>query len=285
MHGTEATAAHFPGSADPAAAPGSRRRPTFVLSEIEQRLLVAIARRFPRSLLPDHLTIVGILGSLMVTAGYLLSNRAPGWLWLASAGFVVNWFGDSLDGTVARVRRIQRPRYGFYLDHLTDACSTLAIGLGLGLSPYMLLAVGLAAAVGYLMLSVNVYLESQVLGDFRFGYGVVGPTETRLVLVALNTVAVFAGPLPFTVLGVGATVFDLIAVVAVAGMAAMLARRVARNLRHLARLEPANTIKDRPDERSAPSGQRDRVGGRPGPPAADTGRLQADRLKMGRFAR
>lgn len=220
------------------------RRATFLTSAAEARLLAAVAARLPRSLLPDHLTLIGILGSLLVAAGYVLANRDPGWLWLASGGFVLNWFGDSLDGTVARVRRIQRPRYGYYLDHLTDAFSTLAIGLGLGLSPYMLLAVGLAVAVAYLVLSINIYLESQVLGDFRYGYGVVGPTETRLILVALNTVAVLLGPVPFRVLGVGATVFDLFGVAAVAGMLLMLARRVARNLRNLGRLEPANTVRD-----------------------------------------
>jgi phosphatidylglycerophosphate synthase len=217
------------------------RRATFVLSDAEKKLLVAIAGRLPRWVLPDHLTLFGMLGSALVTASYLMSNHAVWWLWIANLGFVINWFGDSLDGTTARVRRIQRPRYGFYLDHLTDAFSTIAIGLGLGLSPYMLLAVGLAIVAGYLVLSINVYLESQVLGDFRFGYGVVGPTETRLILIALNTVAALVGPVPYTVMGVGATVFDLFGVVAVLGMLLMLGRRVARNLGHLARLEPANT--------------------------------------------
>ena len=217
------------------------RRATFVLSDAEKKLLVAIAGRLPRWVLPGHLTLFGMLGSALVTASYLMSNHAVWWLWIANLGFVINWFGDSLDGTTARVRKIQRPRYGFYLDHLTDAFSTIAIGLGLGLSPYMLLAVGLAIVAGYLVLSINVYLESQVLGDFRFGYGVVGPTETRLILIALNTVAALVGPVPYTVMGVGATVFDLFGVVAVLGMLLMLGRRVARNLGHLARLEPANT--------------------------------------------
>ena len=217
------------------------RRATFILSRAEQHLLAALAARLPRWLLPDHLTAIGMVGSALVTTGYVLSNSAPGWLWLASCGFLVNWFGDSLDGTVARVRRIQRPRYGYYLDHLTDAFSTLAIGLGLGLSPYMLLAVGLAVVVAYLILSINIYLESQVLGDFRFGYGVIGPTETRLILVALNTVAVLVGPVPFRVFGVGATVFDVFGLAAVGAMALMLARRAIRNLRTLGRLEPANT--------------------------------------------
>lgn len=220
------------------------RRATFVLSEAEKKLLVGIAGRLPRWVLPDHLTLFGMLGSALVTAAYLMSNHAVWWLWIANLGFVINWFGDSLDGTTARVRKIQRPRYGYYLDHLTDAFSTIAIGLGLGLSPYMLLSVGLAIVAGYLVLSINVYLESQVLGDFRFGYGVVGPTETRLILMGLNTAAVLIGPEPFNVFGVGATVFDLFGVVAVAGMLLMLSRRVARNLGHLARLEPANTRRE-----------------------------------------
>ncbi len=222
----------------------SRRRATFVSSEAEKRLLLWLAPRLPSRLLPDHFTLIGILGSCLVTFAYLMSNQSAGWLWFASAGFIVNWFGDSLDGTVARVRRITRPRYGFYLDHLVDAFSTLAIGIGLGLSPYMLLSVGLAVVVAYLVLSINVYLESQVLGDFRFGYGVMGPTETRLFLILLNTVAATLGPLPFAAFGVGATVFDLAGVAAAAVMMGMLARRVARNLRHLGRLEPPNVRRD-----------------------------------------
>jgi archaetidylinositol phosphate synthase len=221
---------------------GPQRRATFILSEAEKRILVKIAGALPRRVLPDHLTLIGMLGSALATFAYIMSNAAPGWLWVASLGFVINWFGDSLDGTVARVRRIQRPRYGYYLDHLTDAFSTLAVGLGLGLSPYMLLAVGLAIVVGYLILSINVYLESQVLGDFRYGYGVVGPTETRLILIGLNTVILAVGPIPYRVMGVGATIFDVFGLVTVGGMVLMLSRRVIRNLRHLGSLEPPNTI-------------------------------------------
>ncbi len=221
-----------------------KRRATFVLSEAEKRLLVWLADHLPRRLLPDHLTLIGIFGSALVTVAYILANQAPAWLWLANLGFVINWFGDSLDGTVARVRQIQRPRYGYYLDHLTDAFSTLAIGLGLGLSPYMLLSVGLAIVIGYLILSINIYLESQVLGDFRFGYGVVGPTETRIILILLNSLALLVGPIPFEVFGVGATIFDLFGLGTVLVMAAMLCRRVTRNLRNLARLEPPNVVKE-----------------------------------------
>ena len=101
------------------------------------------------------------------------------WLWVASALLVVQWLGDSLDGTLARVRGIQRPKYGYYLDHLVDAISTAAIGIGLGLSPYMLLSVGTLIVVAYLILSINVYLESFALGRFSLGYGYLGPTEIR----------------------------------------------------------------------------------------------------------
>ena len=97
---------------------------------------------------------------------------------------MLQWLGDSLDGTLARVRRIERPRYGYYLDHLVDAFATVAVGVGLGLSPYMLLSVGLAVALVYLLLSINVYLEAQTLGRFGIGYGRIGPTEARIALIA-----------------------------------------------------------------------------------------------------
>ena len=99
----------------------------------------------------------------------------------------MHWLGDSLDGTLARVRGIERPRYGYYLDHLVDAVATACIGIGLGLSPHMLLITGAIVVVAYLVLSINTYLETQALGTFNLGYGLVGPTEIRLLLVALNT--------------------------------------------------------------------------------------------------
>jgi phosphatidylglycerophosphate synthase len=197
-----------------------------------------MAAALPARVVPDHLTLLGVLGSAGVAVSYMLTNQSPAWLWAASAALAVQWAGDSLDGTLARVREIQRPRYGFYLDHVVDAFSTVAVGLGLGLSPYMLLSVGLAIVIAYLVLSINVYLETHVYGEFDIGYGWLGPTEARIVLVGLNTAAVAAGPLPFTLFGVEMTVFDVGGMATAAGMVGLLGVRIASNLRRLARLEP-----------------------------------------------
>jgi phosphatidylglycerophosphate synthase len=155
----------------------------------------------------------------------------------------MQWFGDSLDGNLARYRMIQRPRYGYYLDHLTDAYSTLAIGLGLGLSPYMLLAVGLAIVTAYLILSINVYLETYVFGEFSFSYGALGPTEVRVVLIALNTAAFMVGPGQFSLWGIGMTAFDVVGAIIAVGMLLLLLGRAAGNLKKLAALEPPNIRK------------------------------------------
>src|SRR5207249_9825361 len=173
-------AAHPPDpNSEDASMATARREMTFLLAEPERRLLRLIAARIPPALRPNHLTALGVLAATGVGIAYALTNRGSAWLFVASALLVVQWFGDSLDGTLARVRHIQRPRYGFYLDHLTDAYSTVVIGLGLGLSPYMLLAVALALVAMYLVLSINVYLETYVLGEFRYGYGWLVPTDAR----------------------------------------------------------------------------------------------------------
>jgi len=219
------------------------RTATFVTTRFEQWALPRLARMLPAWVMPDHLTVLGLLAATAISVFYLATNSNSAWLWAVNAALVVHWLGDSLDGTLARVRKIERPRYGFYLDHICDAYSTFAIGIGLGLSPYMLLAVSLAIVVAYLVLSINVYLETHAFGKFRYGYGIVGPTEARIGLILLNITVFVVGDLPFKLFGYGITVFDLVGVVAVLGMGGLLIRRVARNLRELGRLEPPNVVK------------------------------------------
>jgi phosphatidylglycerophosphate synthase len=207
------------------------REKKFLLAVPEARVLEWIAKRLPVWLKPDHLTALGVLAALGIAAAYVLSNGDETWLWAASGLLVVHWLGDSLDGTLARVRKSERPRYGYYLDHLVDAFATAAIGIGLGLSPYMLLAVGLAIVVVYLILSINTYLETQAFGVFTLGYGRFGPTEARLMLIAVNTALVLG------IIGTG--LLDVLGIGLAAAMIAALIGRAARNLKKLAELEPA----------------------------------------------
>jgi len=214
------------------------REKTFLLARHEARVLDRLARRVPSRVTPDHMTLLGVIAAFGIAAAYLLSNEDPAWLWAASALLVVHWLGDSLDGTLARVRRAERPTYGYYLDHLVDAIATAVIGMGLGLSPYMLLATGLAIVVAYLVLSINTYLETQALGVFSLGYGRLGPTEARVGLIVLNTLLALGVGLETTVGGLGVTVLDLVGLGAVVLMLGGLSVRAARNLRTLAEREP-----------------------------------------------
>jgi phosphatidylglycerophosphate synthase len=215
------------------------REPNFLTARLEKRILRAVAARLPAWIRPDHMTAVGVLAAVGIAAAYGLSNGSSAWLWLASGLLVVQWLGDSLDGTLARVRKIERPRYGYYLDHLVDAFATVAIGVGLGLSPHMLLSVGLGVALVYLLLSINVYLEAQTLGRFGIGYGKLGPTEARLALIAANTAVALGAGLSFELLGVGLSGLDVVGIAAIGVMLAGLIGRAGRNLRALAALEPA----------------------------------------------
>ena len=216
----------------------AEREPNFLLAPFERRFLPWVARRLPRWILPDDMTALGVLAAFGVCAAYQLSNQDTVWLWVASGLLVVQWLGDSLDGTLARVREIQRPKYGFYLDHMVDAISTAAIGIGLGLSPFMLLSIGTLIVVAYLILSINVYLESYAFGRFSIGYGYIGPTEIRLILIVLNSALAVGLGLDFTIVDLDLTVLDLIGLVIAATMLALLVVRAARNLRELARREP-----------------------------------------------
>ncbi len=217
----------------------AEREPNFLLAPFERRFLPWLAGKLPKRILPDDMTAVGVLAALGVCAAYQLSNEDSAWLWAASALLVLQWLGDSLDGTLARVRGIQRPKYGFYLDHIVDAIATAAIGIGLGLSPFMLLSIGTLIVVAYLILSINVYLESMAFGRFRLGYGFLGPTEIRVVLIALNTALALDLGLDFRILELNMTVFDVIGLGIASVMLVLLTGRAFQNLRELAKDEPA----------------------------------------------
>ena len=163
------------------------------LGALERPALAWLAERLPRSLTPDHLTVIGISGAVTASAGYLASRWSLEWLWVASAGLVVNWAGDSLDGTVARLREIQRPRYGFFVDHTSDLFSQSLVFLTLGLSPCAHFSIASLGVIAFLMAFVYSLICVEVRDTLRVTYFGFGPTEIRALLIAGNLLTLYAG--------------------------------------------------------------------------------------------
>ena len=157
-----------------------------LLAAAEKTLLVRMAGALPRWVTPDQLTALGVAGAAIVFAGYVLAHRNPDFLWLASLGLVLHWFGDSLDGTLARVRGTERVQYGFLVDQSTDVASDILILAGLGLSPYARLDTALLALAGYHALTIHSLVWHAVAGEHRISGAVFGPTELRIGLIAMN---------------------------------------------------------------------------------------------------
>jgi len=170
-----------------------------LLGPLERPALQWLAAHLPAWVTPDMMTITGIFGALVIALGYVLSQMHPAFLWLATFGFIINWFGDSLDGTLARYRHIERPKYGFYIDHVSDALTEIVIILSLGLSPYIKFSVASLLCIAYIGMSVLVYVRMNVMGEFRISYGKLGPTEVRVIAIGLNTAMFFAGVRTFIV--------------------------------------------------------------------------------------
>lgn len=173
----------------------SERIQTSILNPLEKKALIWMAERLPSWVTSDMLTYFSLFGAVVIAAGYLLTNYDPAWLWLASFGFVLHWVGDSLDGTIARVRRQSRPLYGFYIDHNMDCITEAFIFGGMGLSAYMHFWVGLMIFCVYLAMEVYVMICAHLKNEFKLTYGLLGPTEFRLLVVLLNTVWYFVEPL------------------------------------------------------------------------------------------
>ncbi|HHJ11021.1 MAG TPA: CDP-alcohol phosphatidyltransferase [Bacteroidetes bacterium] len=183
------------------------------LRGIEKKSLNFFVRVLPVEITPDHLTGIGMVGSFIVGLGYYLCSYGYGFLWLASLGFLINWFGDSLDGSLARFRKIERPIYGFFVDHNVDSISILVIGLGLGFSPFMHMTVALLIIIGYFMLAISTYINSYLRGFFKITYSKIGPTEIRFFAILGNTTLFFIHRNPIIrILSFKVTFFDLLGI-------------------------------------------------------------------------
>ncbi len=167
-----------------------------LVASSERRLLTWLCGRMPAWVTPDRLTAAGVVGGAAMFAGYAASNAHSGWLWLAIAGCLLNWFGDSMDGSLARHRRIERPSFGYFIDHSCDGFATLLIMVGLGLSPFVRLDVALICLAGYLLLAIHAFLSARVLGELKISHAGAGPTELRLVLIGLTFAMMISGRPP-----------------------------------------------------------------------------------------
>ena len=166
-----------------------------ILNGVEKKALVWLAQRQPRWVVSDLLTIIGIIGSVMIAAGFILCGRDIHWLWLSIAGFAVNWYGDSLDGTLARVRNTQRPVYGYYLDHTVDVINEAIMFIGIGLSSLMRLDISLLIFILYLCLTLNVSINAHLKSEFKLTYGKMGPTEFRVIACLLILLIMYVKPI------------------------------------------------------------------------------------------
>lgn len=186
---------------------------TSILNAAEKRVLVWLAHRQPRWMTSDILTYIGVAGAFLCGLGFALSSLSLSYLWLSSLGLIINWYGDSLDGTLARVRGTQRPKYGFFIDHSIDAITITMMCVGAGLSPLLRLDVALCVLVAYLILSVYTYVCTICTGEMRLTYGKLGPTEFRLLVIIFNTLFIFTpwSEHTYTFGGEVFTLFDLVA--------------------------------------------------------------------------
>lgn len=199
-----------------------------VLAKPEKRLLIWMAEHTPSWILPDHLTIFGCLAQLMTGVSYVLARSSQLGLAGAVVFLILNWFGDSMDGTLARVRQRQRPRYGFYVDHMLDSIGAVALMTGLAFSGYMNPSIAIALLVMFLLLSIQSYLATYALGEFRMSFWSLGPTELRLFLI-LGNLAAYRWPRVVKEY----RLFDIGGEIGIAGMCAILVWFTGRNIAQL----------------------------------------------------
>jgi archaetidylinositol phosphate synthase len=200
-------------------APATRIQESLVASA-EKRTLIWLAQRTPSRINSDHLTLLGFISQCLAGVCYALARLNPDALLVGIVFLALNWLGDSLDGTLARVRNRQRPRYGFYVDHITDTIAAFFLMGGLALSGYVHPGIALGMLVTFLMLSIEAYLATYTLGRFQLSYWKFGPTELR-ILLAIGNLALFRHPV-IKFMGKPVLLFDLGGVIGIAGMAAML---------------------------------------------------------------
>lgn len=182
-----------------------------LLGPLERPALQYFCKIAPAWATPDTMTVIGIIGALIIASGYILSNQNLAFLWLANLGYVINWYGDSMDGSLARYRKIERPKYGYYLDHMVDIVNEFIIILSIGISSLVHFEIAALALISYLMLSVHTFLKTYVDEVFQISFGKLGPTEVRVIIILINSAAfLLKNPKIGVIFGLPLTLFDVL---------------------------------------------------------------------------
>ncbi len=181
-----------------------------LLGPLERPALAYFVKILPKWVTPDILTFTALFACALVFLGYYLSNFDKAFLWLASFGLLLNWFGDSLDGSLARYRKIERPRFGFFIDHTMDALGIVLIMIGMGISPFTHFYIAVLALIGYLMMEVQAVSALYVNNIFKISYGKLGPTEARAIAILINTLLFFLASPSVTLFGRSYLIMDIL---------------------------------------------------------------------------
>ena len=210
---------------------------TSLLNASEKKVLVWLAKRQPEWMTSDMLTAIGTVGAVIIAVGYILSGYNINFLWLSSFGFIVNWYGDSLDGTLARVRNRQRPIYGYYIDHTVDCLDEFMIFIGIGLSGLMNFELSLMILALYFMLTINVSINAHLKKEFKLTYARLGPTEFRILAILANTVLVLIPSLTgFSLFGL--SFLDYVGIVVFLVLLIIYLTTIAKDAKEYAEMDP-----------------------------------------------
>ena len=218
----------------------AERIQTSVLNRLEKKALLWLAERQPEWMTSDMLTYFGVAAAVLYAVFCWLANINVNYLWASSFCLVLNWYGDSLDGTLARFRQTQRPKYGFFIDHSLDALTTCLFCIGLGLSPMMQMSIALFIMGGYLCMSIYTYLSTIIIGKFRLTYASLGPTEVRLILIAVYILFIY-NPCPdfyIKVFGQNWTIYDCLGAIVATILFLIYIVSMSKDLKMLAKQDP-----------------------------------------------
>lgn len=223
---------------------------TSVFNGLEKKILVWMAERQPRWVTSNFLSFIGFVGAVVIAIGFILSDKNINYLWISSLGLLINWYGDSMDGTLARVRNTQRPLFGYYLDHILDGVNESIMFIGAGISALMHMPLALLVLLLYLLITINVSINAHLRREFKLTYLKLGPTEFRIAIIIANTVMIFSEKVRNFIWNieifnheVALTAFDCLAIVLIVLLLLIFIFTVVTDLKYYNEVDPPKAWK------------------------------------------